>query len=190
MVDTVATRREGIQSLVDAIQGGNLAHPHDDGLVDVPGIQGLPAASPERWLRVREVGEQSDLDDQEVAARYRRAQAVVSGSQSELASTGDARKRREFADGLLLHPLLGPVGFLLVMGATFQAVFALADLPIQWIESAFGNLLTLRGQIEEAEERMADMDTASEEYYELVDLMGGWEQQLEQHEPQKLQLYH
>lgn len=53
-------------------------------------------------------------------------------------------------------------------------------------ESAFGNLLSLREQIEEAEERMADMDTASEEFYDLVDLIGGWEQQLEEHEPEKM----
>ena len=53
-------------------------------------------------------------------------------------------------------------------------------------ESAFGDVIELRRQLEEAEERMADMDTASEEYYDLVDLMGGWEQQLEQHEPEKM----
>jgi ATP-binding cassette, subfamily F, member 3 len=53
-------------------------------------------------------------------------------------------------------------------------------------ESAFGNLIELRRQLEEAEERMADMDTASDEYYDLVDLMGGWEQQLEAHEPEKM----
>jgi len=53
-------------------------------------------------------------------------------------------------------------------------------------ESAFGNVVELRRQLEEAEEKMADMDTASEEFYDLVDLMGGWEQQLEQHEPEKM----
>ena len=53
-------------------------------------------------------------------------------------------------------------------------------------EAAFGDLLSLREQIEEAEERMADMDTASEEFYDLVDLIGGWEQQLEEHEPEKM----
>ena len=53
-------------------------------------------------------------------------------------------------------------------------------------ESAFGNIIALRSQLEEAEERMADMDTASEEFYDLVDLMGGWEQQLEEHEPAKM----
>ena len=53
-------------------------------------------------------------------------------------------------------------------------------------ETAFGNVMELRQQLEEAEERMADMDTASEEYYDLVDLMGGWEQQLDENEPEKM----
>ncbi len=53
-------------------------------------------------------------------------------------------------------------------------------------ETAFGNVMELRQQLEEAEERMADMDTASEEYYDLVDLMGGWEQQLDANEPEKM----
>jgi ATP-binding cassette subfamily F protein 3 len=53
-------------------------------------------------------------------------------------------------------------------------------------ESAFGNVIALREQLDEAEERMADMDTASEEYYDLVDLMGDWELQLEQNEPEKM----
>ena len=54
------------------------------------------------------------------------------------------------------------------------------------VESAFKNVLELRKQLEEAEERMADMDTSTEEFYDLVDLMGGWEQQLEEHEPEKM----
>jgi ATP-binding cassette subfamily F protein 3 len=54
------------------------------------------------------------------------------------------------------------------------------------VESAFQNVLELRKQLEEAEERMADMDTSTEEFYDLVDLMGGWEQQLEEHEPEKM----
>ncbi|MBG31123.1 MAG: ABC transporter ATP-binding protein [Opitutae bacterium] len=53
-------------------------------------------------------------------------------------------------------------------------------------ETAFGNVMELRQRLEEAEERMADMDTASEEYYDLVDLMGGWEQQLDENEPEKM----
>ena len=53
-------------------------------------------------------------------------------------------------------------------------------------ESAFEDALELRRKIDEADERMATMDTSSEAYYELIDLMGEWEQQLEEHEPQRM----
>ena len=33
---------------------------------------------------------------------------------------------------------------------------------------------------------MLEMDTSTDEYYDLIDLMGEWEQQLEDHEPGKM----
>ena len=53
-------------------------------------------------------------------------------------------------------------------------------------ESAFGDTLVLQDKLAEAETAMMEMDTSSEEYYELIDAMGEWEQQLEDHEPQKM----
>ncbi|MCH2073792.1 MAG: ATP-binding cassette domain-containing protein [Puniceicoccaceae bacterium] len=53
-------------------------------------------------------------------------------------------------------------------------------------ESAFGDILELQKNLEKAEEEMLDMDTSTDEYYELIDLMGEWEQQLEDHEPGKM----
>jgi len=53
-------------------------------------------------------------------------------------------------------------------------------------ESAFGDILKLQENLAKAEEEMLEMDTSSEEYYDLIDLMGEWEQQLEDHEPSKM----
>jgi ATP-binding cassette subfamily F protein 3 len=53
-------------------------------------------------------------------------------------------------------------------------------------ESAFGDVLKLQANLEKAEEQMLEMDTAAEEYYDLIDLMGEWEQQLEDYEPAKM----
>ncbi len=53
-------------------------------------------------------------------------------------------------------------------------------------ESAFGNVLELQEKIDKAETEMLEMDTTSEEYYDLIDAMGEWEQQLEEFEPQKM----
>jgi ATP-binding cassette subfamily F protein 3 len=54
------------------------------------------------------------------------------------------------------------------------------------VESAFGDVLALQKNVEEATERMYEMDPASEEYYDLIDQMGAWEEQLEYHEPEKM----
>ena len=53
-------------------------------------------------------------------------------------------------------------------------------------ESAFGDILELQKNLEKAEEEMLEMDTSADEYYDLIDLMGEWEQQLEDHEPTKM----
>ncbi len=53
-------------------------------------------------------------------------------------------------------------------------------------ESAFGDVLELQKKIDLAEEEMAEMDTSEESYYDLIDQMGEWEQQLEDHEPHKM----
>lgn len=53
-------------------------------------------------------------------------------------------------------------------------------------ESAFGDILELQKNLEKAEEEMLEMDTSADEYYNLIDLMGEWEQQLEDHEPAKM----
>ncbi|MFP4165908.1 MAG: ribosomal protection-like ABC-F family protein [Opitutales bacterium] len=53
-------------------------------------------------------------------------------------------------------------------------------------KNAFSNTLELQNKLEQAEEQMLTMDTSSEEYYELIDAMGDWEQQLENHEPEKM----
>lgn len=53
-------------------------------------------------------------------------------------------------------------------------------------QGAFGDVLELQKKIEEAEEQMMTMDTSEDAYYELIDAMGEWEQQLEDHEPHKM----
>lgn len=53
-------------------------------------------------------------------------------------------------------------------------------------ENAFGNMKELQEKIAKAEEDMLEMDTSEEAYYELIDQMGEWEQQLENYEPNKM----
>lgn len=53
-------------------------------------------------------------------------------------------------------------------------------------ESAFGDILELQDKIAQADEAMLEMDTSSEEYYDLIDVMGEWEQQLEEFQPDRI----
>ena len=54
-------------------------------------------------------------------------------------------------------------------------------------QSAFGDILELQKKIESADAALLDMDTEAAEYYDLIDTIGEWEQQLENYEPQKMQ---
>ncbi len=53
-------------------------------------------------------------------------------------------------------------------------------------ESAFADVLTLQRKIDAATEKMYELDPAEEAYYEIIDTIGEWEQQLEDHEPEKM----
>jgi len=53
-------------------------------------------------------------------------------------------------------------------------------------ESAFADTLELQARIDEASEKMYELDPEEEAYYELIDQIGEWEQQLEEHEPEKM----
>jgi len=53
-------------------------------------------------------------------------------------------------------------------------------------EQAFADVLSLQNKIDEATERMYELDPEEEEYYDIVDAIGEWEQQLEDHEPEKM----
>jgi ATP-binding cassette, subfamily F, member 3 len=54
------------------------------------------------------------------------------------------------------------------------------------VELAFEDVLNLQQKLDAASEQMAEMDTSTEEFYELIDAMGTWEQQMEDHEPRKM----
>ncbi len=54
------------------------------------------------------------------------------------------------------------------------------------VETAFDDALELQAKIADADEKLGDMDTSSEEYYDMIDMIGGWEQKLEEYEPEKM----
>ncbi len=54
------------------------------------------------------------------------------------------------------------------------------------VESAFEDVLSLQAKIDEASEKMYEMDPEDEEYYEIIDMIGEWELKLEEHQPEKM----
>ena len=53
-------------------------------------------------------------------------------------------------------------------------------------ETAFGDILELQDKIAKADEAMLEMDTSSEEYYDLIDVLGEWEQKLDESQPDRI----
>ena len=53
-------------------------------------------------------------------------------------------------------------------------------------ETAFCDILELQDKIAKADEAMLEMDTSSEEYYDLIDVLGEWEQKLEESQPDRI----
>jgi len=68
-----------------------------------------------------------------------------------------------------------------------DGIMASGKTVYQEVESAFEDVLSLQDKIAQAEEQMLEMDTSSEAYYDLIDTIGAWEHQLENHEPEKMQ---
>ena len=57
---------------------------------------------------------------------------------------------------------------------------------LQEVEEAFESVIELRGRIDEANQRLDRLSAESEEYHELLELMGAWEHELDMHEAHKV----
>ena len=51
---------------------------------------------------------------------------------------------------------------------------------------AFADVRSLREKLDEAEVKLGEMEPDTEEFYDLIDLMGAWEEQLASFEPEKM----
>lgn len=76
---------------------------------------------------------------QETLKRYDRFTPVVHKAVKRSKST-ESITLTERVDNLLTHPILGTILFLLLMAMVFQAIYAWATYPMDWIEGGFGVL--------------------------------------------------
>lgn len=51
---------------------------------------------------------------------------------------------------------------------------------------AFADIVELRSKLDEAEEKLGEMEPDTEEFYDLIDVMGSWEEKLSSFEPEKM----
>ncbi len=87
----------------------------------------------------------------------------------------------EYEKGQIAKPEWATIGYLPQDGISSKGKTLYAE-----VETAFEETLDLQKKIDAASEQLYELDPNSEEYYELVDTIGGWEQELEDHEPAKM----
>ena len=109
---------------------------------DEDDVEGLPAAARKTVddLRLRAAGEQVNLDQEVIAARYRWIETVVRDVRSVSPAGAGARGWTDRIDGVLTHRFYGLGVFALVMALLFEALFAWSEPFIGAIESATGAL--------------------------------------------------
>ena len=111
---------------------------------DEDDVEGLPPAARKTVddLRLRAAGEQVNLDQEVIAARYRWIETVVQDVRSVSPAGAGARGWTDRIDGVLTHRFYGLGVFALVMALLFEALFAWSEPFIGAIESATGALQT------------------------------------------------
>jgi len=84
-------------------------------------------------------------------------------------------------EGVIEKPDYATVGYLPQDG-----VSAKGCLMREEVAKAFSGMQLLQEKLDDAEKRLAEMDPEAEEFYDLIDLMGAWEEQLASFEPEKM----
>ena len=109
---------------------------------DEDDVEGLPAAARGTVddLRLRAAGEQVNLEQEVVAARYRWIETVVADVRRLAPAAAGNRAWTDRIDGVLTHRFYGLGVFAVVMALLFEALFAWSEPFIGAIETATGAL--------------------------------------------------
>ena len=111
---------------------------------DEDDVEGLPAAARGTVddLRLRAAGEQVNIEQEVVAARYRWIETVVADVRRLAPAAAGNRAWTDRIDGVLTHRFYGLGVFAVVMALLFEALFAWSEPFIGTIETATGALQT------------------------------------------------
>ena len=109
---------------------------------DEDDVEGLPPAARKTVddLRLRAAGEQVNLDQEVIGARYRWIENVVADVRRESPAEAGSRGWTDRIDAILTHRFYGLGVFAVVMALLFEALFAWSEPFIGAIESATGVL--------------------------------------------------
>lgn len=138
VIETVAPSGEGVDELRAAIGRATAPATRRWSFSDCAHEEQLARASgATTWQRLKALeAETPATRDRVTAARYAWIGQVLQG----VTGGGRARATTDKIDRILLHPVLGPVAFLMVMGLVFQAIFSWAGPVMDGIEALFGLL--------------------------------------------------
>ena len=105
---------------------------------DEDDVEGLPPAARKTVddLRLRAAGEQVDLDQEVIAARYRWIETVVDDVRRLSPADAGNRAWTDRIDGILTHRFYGMGVFAIVMALLFEALFTWSEPFIGAIETA------------------------------------------------------
>ena len=105
---------------------------------DEDDVEGLPAVARKTVddLRLRAAGEQVNLEQEVIGARYRWIEHVVADVRRESPAEAGRRGWTDRIDGILTHRFYGLGVFAVVMALLFEALFAWSEPFIGAIESA------------------------------------------------------
>jgi ferrous iron transport protein B len=137
VIETVASSGEGLDELRAAL-AGPASHAKEDGLWSFAdeAVQARfeAATGDSRWDRAAALRREDEaLKGLEAQARYAWITSLLQGQE-----TAVDRERDQKIDRLLLHPVAGPLIFLLVMALVFQLIFTGASPLMDLVEAGFG----------------------------------------------------
>ncbi|MHC4389751.1 MAG: ferrous iron transport protein B [Planctomycetota bacterium] len=139
VVETVAVNGGGIDGLRAALDAKAVIPKRGWRFHNAADEERLTAApGSTTWEKLRSLEADSEYRAREVVARYAwigDTVADVEGAEAPVASKPNPTDR---ADRWLLHPVLGPVIFLIAMGLVFQSIFSWAEPLMGVLEGAFG----------------------------------------------------
>ncbi len=128
-----AERIKNLLHLNNAFQAKLIAHHH----------KWAPFLSEEQRQAIAKIVQEEGFEDlhgqvDETMARFDRFTPIV--QRALYKSNDEPRNLTEKLDAVLTHRVAGPAIFFVIMLLVFQAIFAWASYPMDWIEGAFGAL--------------------------------------------------